>query len=133
MNSIILKIFPVLPQSVSPWLSTTSTSTKTVEVPGTRNQVTKSFDFDTIAEKERGRRKEGERGGSMVEEIERVCMYVGKRSEKKLDGYNIVLHHCKQIQDCTAFPRQAIAHQSKLNSYFLALQHRSLLEADYRY
>ena len=72
----------MLPQCVSPWLTTTSTSTKTVEVPGTRNQVTKSFDFDTIAEKERGRRKEGERGISMVEEIERVCMYVEREVKK---------------------------------------------------
>ena len=44
----------------------------------------------------------------------------------------IVLLRIKQTQDCTSFPRQAImAHQSKLNSYFRALQYCSLLGADY--
>ena len=34
-----------------------------------------------------------------------------------------LLRHFKQTQDFTSFPRQAIiAHQSKLNSYFRALQ-----------
>ena len=36
-----------------------------------------------------------------------------------------LLRHFKQTQDFTSFPRQAIiAHQSKLNSYFRALQYR---------
>ena len=44
----------------------------------------------------------------------------------------VLFCHFKQTQDFTAFPRQAIiAHQSKLNSYFSALQYRSLLGADY--
>ena len=38
----------------------------------------------------------------------------------------------KQTKDCTSFPWQAIiAHQSKLNSYFRALEYHSLLGADY--
>ena len=37
----------------------------------------------------------------------------------------------KQTQDCTTFPQQAIvAHQGKLNSYFRALQYRSLIGAE---
>ena len=44
----------------------------------------------------------------------------------------VLLRHFKQTQDFTSFPQQAIiAHQSKLNSYFRALQYRSLLGADY--
>ena len=44
----------------------------------------------------------------------------------------VLLRHFKQTQDFTSFPRQAIiAHQSNLNSYFRALQYRSLLGADY--
>ena len=46
----------------------------------------------------------------------------------------VLLRHFKQTQDFTSFPRQAIiAYQSKLNlnSYFRALQYRSLLGADY--
>ena len=44
----------------------------------------------------------------------------------------VLLRHFKQTHDFTSFPRQAIiAHQSKLNSYFRALQYHSLLGADY--
>ena len=44
----------------------------------------------------------------------------------------VLLRRFKQTQDCTYFPRQAIiGHQSKLNTYFRALQYRSLLGADY--
>ena len=45
----------------------------------------------------------------------------------------VLLRHFKQTQDFTSFPRQGahIAHQSKLNSYFRALQYRSLSGADY--
>ena len=44
----------------------------------------------------------------------------------------VLLRHFKRTQDFTSFPRQAIiAHQSKHNSYFRALQYRSLLGADY--
>ena len=44
----------------------------------------------------------------------------------------VLLRHFKQAQDFTSSPRQAIiAHQSQLNSYFRALQYRSLLGADY--
>ena len=51
---------------------------------------------------------------------------------KKREMVIVLLRHFKQTQDFTPFPRQAIiAHQSKLNSYFRALQYRSLLGADY--
>ena len=44
----------------------------------------------------------------------------------------VLLRNFKQTQDFASLPRQAIiAHQSKLNSYFRALQYRSLLGADY--
>ena len=44
----------------------------------------------------------------------------------------VLLRHFKQTQDFTSFPWQAIlVHQSKLKSYFRALQYRSLLGADY--
>ena len=52
--------------------------------------------------------------------------------KKKREIVVVLLRHFKQTQDFTSFPRQAIvAHQSKLNSYFRALQYRSLLGADY--
>ena len=51
--------------------------------------------------------------------------------EKKREMVIVLLRHFKQTQDFTSFPRQAIiAHQGKLNSYFRALQYRSLLGAN---
>ena len=44
--------------------------------------------------------------------------------DEKKEMVIFLLRHFKQTQDFTSFPRQAIiAHQSKLNSYFRALQY----------
>ena len=57
---------------------------------------------------------------------------IGDKRERKREMVIVLLRQYKQTQDFTSFPRQAIiAHQSKLNSYFRALQYRSLLGADY--
>ena len=78
-------------------------------------------------EEERERKREGEREkeGKRVKEEERE-----KRRREEMDI--VLLRHFKQTQDFTSCLRQAIiAHQSKLNSYFRALQYRNLLGANY--
>ena len=60
-----------------------------------------------------------------------LSLYIPIQQLKKKEMVIVLLRHFKQTQDFTSFPRQAIiSHQSKLNSYFRALQYRSLLGAD---
>ena len=65
------------------------------------------------------------------EKKKRIFILNDYKKEKEM--VIVLLSDFKQTQDFTSFPRQAnIEHQSKLNSYFKALQYHSLLGADYK-